>query len=108
MPDRAGEHRVVGQTLGCALDLVERFGRAPPFLFQNAEYFRSQCLIGNKFGVPLARPMSALASTMSILDNSARKNGHSRFMRISRSMRSPGASLMKASTAEPKPNQPGR
>jgi len=55
MPDRAGEHRVVGQTLGCALDLVERFGRAPPFLFQNAEYFRSQCLIGNKFGVPLGK-----------------------------------------------------
>ena len=34
--------------------------------------------------------------------------GHSRFMRISRSMRSPGASLTKVSTAEPKPNQPGK
>ena len=53
-------------------------------------------------------PMSALASTMSILDKSALKKGHSPFMRVSRAMRSSGASLTNASTAESNPSQPGK
>src|SRR3982751_5352690 len=54
---------------------------------------------------------SLLASTMSRLDSSVRKNGHCLYMRRSRSMRrarSSGSSPSQARTAEPKPAQPGR
>ncbi len=51
--------------------------------------------------------MSALASTMSMLDNSVRKNGHSTFMRRSSSRASSPPSATNLSTALPKPYQPG-
>src|SRR4051794_24190784 len=45
---------------------------------------------------------------MSMLESSALKKGQSDFIRRSSAIPSSGASARKLSTAEPKPNQPGR
>src|SRR5579859_279323 len=51
-------------------------------------------------------PRSLFDSTMSMLDSKARKNGQALYMRCSSASPS-GCSFSQASTAEPKPYQPG-
>ena len=51
--------------------------------------------------------MSLFASTMSMFDSSMRKNGQSRYISRSIACRRPAASSSHASTALPKPYQPG-